>query len=189
MAFCLKLFGVSGFLFCCAGDSFYMIFVAFLYHFGVILVTFWCHFGVPGGLLAALGPPKGPLKGPSRTSYEKVGFWSLFDHPKGSLWRHIFGNFCVFFDVFSNDFSGVLFGGLLGFRGTPSNHETKGVVYTKPSFSHLHLYSKNYRKPCPIGTLLAPFGVQNAEKGGTEKIKKKSPKTSEKSQAKSCRTE
>ena len=136
MAFCLKLFGVCGFLFCCAGDRFYIIFVAFLYHFGVILVTFLCHFGVPGGLLATQGPPKGPLKGPSRTSYEKVGFWSLFGHPKGSPWRHIFGNFCVFFDVFSNDFLECFFEGFWGLGGPPP---TMKLMVSLTRNHHFHI--------------------------------------------------
>ena len=125
-----------------------------------------------GGHLATLAPPRGPLKGPSRKSHEKVDFWSPFGRPKGSLWGSIFGNFRDFFNVFSRYFFEVLFGRLLGSLGTPSNHENDGFVYTKPSFLHFHLYPQSDRKLPPMGTLLAPFGVQNAESGGPYTITK-----------------
>ena len=135
----------------------------------MVLVSFWCHFGVIlvplGGHLATLGPPRGPLKGPSRKNHEKIDFWSLFGRPKGSLWRSIFGNFRVFSVSFSSRFFEVLFGRLLVFLGTPSNHENCGFACMKPSFFHFHRYLPDDRKSSQMGTLLAPFGDQNAENG------------------------
>ena len=125
-----------------------------------------------GGHLATLAPPRGPLRGPSRKSHEKVDFWSPFGRPKGSLWGSIFGNFRVFSVSFSSVFFEALFERLLGYLGTPSNHENDGFVYTKPSFSHFHLYPQSDRKLAPKGTLLAPFGFQNAENGGPKSIEK-----------------
>ena len=78
------------------GIFLYTIYVLCWYHFGVLFVSFWCHFSVLGGLLATLGPPRGPLKGPSRKSNEKVCFWSPFGRPKGCLWGPVFDIFCVF---------------------------------------------------------------------------------------------
>ena len=109
--------------------------------------------------MATLGPPRGPLKGPSRKNHEKIDFGLLFGRPKGSLWGSIFGNFRVFSVSFSSVFFEALFERLLGYLGTPSNHENDGFVYTKPSFSHFHLELRNNRKWCPMGIPLAPLGV------------------------------
>ena len=144
----------------------------FLHGFGTILMSFWSHFGVIlvplGGHLATLAPPRGPLRGRSRKSHEKLDFWSPFGRPTGSLWGFIFDYFRDFLNVFSRCFFEVLFGRLVGSLGTPSNHENSGLAYTKPSFLHFHLYPQNVRKLRPMGTLVAPFGDQNAEKGGPE---------------------
>ena len=58
---------------------------SFLNYFGVILVSFllilvlfWC----PWGVFGDPGPPRGPPKGPSRKSDEKVGSWVLPGAPK-----------------------------------------------------------------------------------------------------------
>ena len=81
-----------------------------------------------GGHLATLEPPRGPLKGPSRKNHEKVDFWLPFGRPRGSLWESIFGNFRVFSVSFSSVFFEALFERLLGYLGTPSNHENDGFV-------------------------------------------------------------
>ena len=77
-------------------------FVNLFSKFGVILVSFWCHFGTLGGsfgvcwgLLATLGLPRAPLKGPSRKSDENVGSFTALWTPLGVPLGTIFVIFCV----------------------------------------------------------------------------------------------
>ena len=112
--------------------------------------------------MATLGPPRGPLKGPSRKSYEKCGSLHLFGCPKGSLWGFIFNNFRVFLDVFSNCFFEALFGRLLGCLGTPSNHEN--VVSSRRNYRFYistwsSKVSENDVQRAPFGTPLDGFWV------------------------------
>ena len=122
------------------------------------MVSFWRYFGVRWGLLATLGLPRAPLRGPSRKSDENVGsltaFWPPLGVPLGSNFRY----FLYFFGIFSVYVFESIFLRLLGSLGTSSNHENDGFVYTKPSFSHFHLELQNDRKWCPKGTLLDAFG-------------------------------
>ena len=71
-------------------------FVNLFSNFSVILVSFWCHFGTLGGsfgvcwrLLATLGLPRAPLRGPSRKSNENVGLftalWAPLEVPLGAI--------------------------------------------------------------------------------------------------------
>ena len=82
-------------------------FVNLLNNFCVILVSFWCHFGTLGGsfgvcwgLLATLGLPRAPLKGPSRKSDENVGSFTALWSPLGVPLGTIFAMFCVCFVTF-----------------------------------------------------------------------------------------
>ena len=68
------------FVFCCSGGRFFMILVSFWCHF----CPFWRHFSVLGGLLATLGLPGDPPKGPRQKGDEKVGSWVL---PGGSQFQ------------------------------------------------------------------------------------------------------
>ena len=109
-------------------------------------MSFWKYFGVRWGLLATLGLPRAPLKGPSRKSDENVGsltaFWPPLGVPLGSNFRY----FWYFFGIFSVYVFESIFLRLLGSLGTSSNHENDGFVYTKPSFSHFHLELQSDRK-------------------------------------------
>ena len=74
-----------------------------LYICSVIVVSFLCHFGTLGGsfgvcwsLLATLGLPRAPLKGPSRKSDENVGSLTAFWHPLRIPLGTIFGIFRFF---------------------------------------------------------------------------------------------
>ena len=87
---------------CCAG-VFLHSFVNLFNNFGVILVSFWCHFGTLGGsfgvcwvLLATLGLPRAPLQGPSRKSNENVGSFTALWAPLGVLLGTIFAICRVF---------------------------------------------------------------------------------------------
>ena len=166
----LKLCGVFVSRFCCSGGRFYTILVSFGGHFGDILVSFWfswASFGDPG-------PPRGP-KGTPKGTKSKTGWLTpvrahAFDHPTGSLWGAFFGKFCVLCGLFSRFFFEALFGRFLGSLGTPSNHQNDGLVYTKLSFSHFHLYPQNDRKLSPngylFGSLWAVLGSVGHHFGG-----------------------
>ena len=90
----------------------------FLHDLCVIVVLFWCllcnmlvSFWCPWGSFGDPGPSQGPLKGPSRTSYEQVCFLLLSGRPEGCLCGRIFYVFqCVpesFFRVAFCKASGV----------------------------------------------------------------------------------
>ena len=66
-------------------------------------MLFWCYFDAPGGsfgvcwdLLATLGLPRAPLKGPSRKSDENVGSFTALWAPLGVPLGTIFDIFRVF---------------------------------------------------------------------------------------------
>jgi hypothetical protein len=78
-------------------------FVNLFSNFGVILVSFWCHFGTLGGsfgvcwrLFATLGLPRAPLRGPSRKSNENVGSFTALWGPLEVPLETNFDIFCVF---------------------------------------------------------------------------------------------
>lgn len=121
-----------------------------------------------GGHLATLGVPRGPLKGPSRKSHDKVDFLSPFGRPKGPFGDR-FSVIFVFFSMCLRAIFRSAFWKASGVSGDPSNHENDGFVYT---ISHFHLYPQSDRKLPPMGTLWAPFGLQNAENGGPKDIGK-----------------
>ena len=116
-------------------------------HFGVVLVSFWCpwlSFGNPQGSQVEkvtkksvrgsfVVPPLAPRFEPKSTkSREQVVPKSTLEHTA----RKVLHKRCF---------------------GTPSNHEDKGFVDTKPLFSHFHLELQNNRKWCPKGTLWDAF--------------------------------
>jgi hypothetical protein len=127
-------------------------------------VRFWSHFGTLGGsfgvcwrLLATLGLPRAPLRGPSRKSNENVGsftaLWALLGGPFDDNFRY----FACLFVTFSVCFFEACFLRLLESRGTHSNCENDGFVYTKPLFSHFHLELQNHRKLCLMDTFWDAF--------------------------------
>ena len=131
----------------------------------VILVSFWCHFGVilvsvwcPWGSFGDPGAPRVPLKGPGRKTDEKVGSLVAFWHPQGVPLGSNFRYFLCFFGVFCSLFFETLFGRLLGSLGTCSNHKNIGFVYTKALFSHFYLEFPKNRKWHTKGTFWDAFG-------------------------------
>ena len=87
--------------------------------------------------------------------------------------------FSMFFQVILlNCFSEVF----LGFRDPPQQ-QNNCFAYTKPLFSHFNLDTQKNGNFHPMGTLLGTLGLQNAENGGPESIKKVTPKIAGK---KSC---
>ena len=90
--FCFSLFRVS-FL-----HDVWCHFRQFGFHFGVILVSFWC----PWGSFGDPGPPGDPPREPSRKSDEKVGSRVLPGIAKQAFCRHgmVVFEVCVFLRFF-----------------------------------------------------------------------------------------
>ena len=102
-------------------------FFDFFDSFGVIFVQFLCHFGTLGGsfgvcwrLLAILGLPRAPLK-PSRKSDENVGSFTALWAPLGVPLETIFVIFFVFSILFLYVFLKRFFEGFWSLGGpTPT---------------------------------------------------------------------
>ena len=137
-----------------------------------------------GGHLATLDPPRGPLKGPSRKNHEKVDFWSPFGRPKRSLWRPIFGNFRVFFEVFSSCFSKSFLEGFGGLWGPPPTTKTM-VSCTRNHHFHISTCTPKVTRNClqwvpfwhPLGTKMQKMVVrETSEKQVSKTVRIKSCK-------------
>ena len=145
----------------------------FLHGFGVILVSFWWHFGVILVSLLSFGDPGLPRLLTTATGWQNLVRWTLFCRPKGFLRDPIFVFFWDFSVFFSSHCFETLFGRLLGSLWPPPTMKMMVLPTWNHLFSHFHLYVQNDLKFVPKGTLLGPFGLQNAEKWRSEKRLKK----------------
>ena len=119
-----------------------------------ILNVFWWSWGCFGDP----GLPRGPEGGRVGKVTEKVVRGSFVGPPPGPPWEPKSTKNrekVVPRSTLENTVCKVLHKRCLG---TPSNHENKGFVYTKPVFSNFLLDLQNNRKWCPKGTLWDAFG-------------------------------
>ena len=138
-------------VFCCFGYRLYTIFVSCWFHFGIMLVSFWCpwvSFGDPGA-------PRAPLKGQRRKSDEKVGslaaFWPPLGVPLGSNFRY----FCVFSVFFLAIFSKRFLEGFWGLRGPPPTMKIM-VSCKRNHYFHISTCTSQKIKMASNGY---PFGI------------------------------
>ena len=121
---------------------------------GVILVSFWCHFGTLGGsfgvcwrLLATLGLPRAPLKGPSRKSDENVGSFTALWAPLGVPLGTIFDIFRVFSLLFLYVFLKRFFEGFWSLDG-PTPVVKMMISFTRNHCFHISTWSSKIIENC-----------------------------------------